>query len=117
MPSNNASSQSFHEGLKKILGDVAQLSLAPDADLQFCLQIQAMITQHVKQGLSQAFGGQMSPEVGPGPLPGQEQAQQGQGGPGGPPPQGMGGGMPGLAVDPANMDELRRTLGNTGRAA
>ena len=102
------SNATFSDGLKTILGQVAELSVLPDADLQFCLGLQAMITQHLRAGLSQAFGGNLSPDAGgPGPIPTQ-----------GPPPGAYtGGAMQGLAVDPANMDELRRTLGNTGRAA
>lgn len=104
------SNATFAEGIKGVLGQVAELSVLPDADLQFCLAIQAMITQHLRQGLSQAFGGNLSPDAGgPGPI----NPQQG----GAPPGMYTGGAMPGLAVDPANMDELRRTLGNTGRAA
>lgn len=89
------------EGLRKLLGDIADLKLSDDADLPFLINLETQILQQLKGGADQALG-------------------QGQGG--GPaglmgsaaPPPGMGSppGVPGLQQGPMlpNADELRRTL-------
>lgn len=92
---------SFENGLRKILGEVAELSTVPDADLPFCNHLQGMIVGFLRQGLQGAFGGMMSPDVAPPPL-------------GGPPPGTMtGGAMQGLNPGMPPVDELRRLVGGS----
>lgn len=109
MPSPQTN-DSFQNGLRKIIGEVAQLSTLPDADLGLCNDLQTLIANHMRQGLSQAMGGFVDPNLAPPPLQG--------GGPGGPPP-GMytGGANMGLAPGMPAVDELSRMLGNNGKVA
>jgi hypothetical protein len=99
----SSTNDSFANGLRKILGDVAQLSTVPDADLAFCSKLQVEIVQHLRMGLQQAFGGMMSQDVMPPSMAG-------------PPPGTMtGGGSPGLSPGMPAVDELSRMLGNQGQ--
>jgi hypothetical protein len=100
----SSTNDSFANGLRKILGEIAQLSTVPDADLQFCNELQGMIVGHLRQGLQAAFGGMVSPDLAPPPL--------------GPPPGTMtGGASPGLSPGMPAVDELSRMLSNDGKVA
>ncbi len=112
MPSPQTN-DSFQNGLRKIIGEVAQLSTLPDADLNLCNDMQTLIANHLRQGLTDAMGGYVNPQIGPPPL-----GPQGQGGPSGPPP-GMytGGASQGLSPGMPAVDELSRMLSNTGKVA
>ncbi len=102
------------DGLKKILSDIAQVSILPDADPQFIQQLQQMVVDHLKQmGSQQNTPGGMAGPAGP-PPPG---GPPGMAPPGaGSPPPGMmtGGAQPGLNIGGQdgmpNMDELSRML-------
>lgn len=115
MPSPQTN-DSFQNGLRKIIGEVAQLSTLPDADLNLCNDLQTLIANHLRQGVSQAMGGFVDPNVAPPPLTGG--GSPGMGGPGGPPP-GMhtGGAMMGLTPGMPAVDELSRLLSNDGKVA
>lgn len=102
------------DALKKILADLAQASILPDADTQFLSQIQQMIVEHLRaQGGGQAPGTMGQPGgLGPaaGPLPGAVPPI------GGPAP---GGAMPGMSpMGPQGSmpsgDELARVLAQAG---
>lgn len=100
------------EGLQKIVAQLAQMQLTPDADQEFLLGVQGTITQFLRTAASDTA--QQGASLG---------SQPGMGGPspaGSPPmgapnamaPGGMaGGGMGGLTTPP-NPDELRRVLAN-----
>lgn len=119
----------FEEELQKILTDVARLKTMPDADLDFCVQLEIMILQKIREpndmlaaaqaqkaGLPAPGGqpgvpgmppGQIPPGMGPGPM-GPPPGPPGAGGPGGlPMPP-----VPGLRMQPnmPNPDELRRLV-------
>lgn len=116
---------SMNEGLRKLLSQIAQLKVAPDADMDLLGGLEGMIVQYMQQVANQAAGGGGGAQGVPG---------GGMGGPsgggmggdpmaamagmGGAPPTsiapGGGGGMAGLAVGPPNMDELRRVLSGSG---
>lgn len=118
------------DGLKSILGEIAQLAALPDADPKFFTQIQMAITQHLRSaGQGQPGQGQGQPGQGPMGQPPMGQPQPGMGGPpqaAGPPPPspGMGGGFGGASVTGqiarpggpngappvTSPDELRRIL-------
>lgn len=104
---------SMNEGLKKMLGQIGLLKIAPDADNQFLLTLEAMIVERLKQTADQGAG--VSPGAAPGASPDPSAMMSGMGSasPMGIAPGG-GGGMSGLAVSPPNMDELRRVLSGTG---
>lgn len=102
--------QSMSQGLQKILGELAQLKLAPDADMQLLMGLEQAIIQSVQQKSQQQ--GQPGQPGQPGGQPG-----QGGGGPQGLPPmnpQTGGGPSMGLGSQLPNPDELRRMLGATG---
>lgn len=114
MPSMSQANDSWANGLKKILGDVAQLSTLQDADVGFAQHLQDAIVGHLRQGLATSFGQYVDPNVAPPPLDG-----GGNGGPPempqGPPPGTMtGGASPGLNPGMPAVGELARILGNTG---
>lgn len=111
------------ESLNKVIQDLSQAMVTPDADIQFLTQLQGIVVGRMRQGAGQPQGqpqgGQSPPPGGPPP---------GGGGPGGPPPgqdpNAPGGGMPGgapmqggptpngvqpLAPQPS-PDELRRLI-------
>lgn len=99
MATGQRTTNSMPEGLRKLLGDIADLKLSDDADLPFLINLETMVLQRLKGGA--------------------DQAMQGGGGPAGlmgspAPPPGMGSpqGTPGLQQGPMmpNPDELRRTL-------
>lgn len=106
----------FTEALKNILGDLAQIAALPDADLQFTVQLQGVITQFIRQQAmntigapgaqgenagAPAGGGPSSPGLGPPPAP----AGIAPGG---------GSGMAGMGTP--NADELRRVLAGAAGA-
>lgn len=106
------------EGLQSMLGDIAQLQVAPDADIPFLLDLQQRIVikihpqlqQGQQAGQGMAPGAAPSSVAGAGAIPGAGAGFAGAGGfPGagleGAPPPGLmqGAGMP-------NVDELRRVL-------
>lgn len=102
--------ETAEDSLKKILGDIAQMSILPDADPQFVQQLQQMVTDHLRQVGSATPGGMAAPGGGP----------SGGGAPSGPPlgaqpPPGMmtGGAQPSLnplSGGGINTDELQRML-------
>lgn len=97
-----ASDNTFNEAMQKIIQQIAIAGTLPDADLQFCAQLQAAITQKLR-----------------GDAIATTQAQTGGAGAnGGPPmmPPAAGGPMPGLVPSAPNMDEIRRMVGATGTA-
>lgn len=95
-----ASDNTFSEAMQKILQQIAIAATLPDADINFCAQIQAAITSKLREAAS-----------GNGPT---QQVQQGPPQMGGPSP--MGGPMQGLTPSAPNMDEIRRQLSATGTA-
>lgn len=120
-PSQSKQPQSMADGLQKLLGDVAQMMAAPDADMQFLSGLQAAIVQQIrnapglqdpKQQQMMAMQAQMGgPGGGPGGPGGLPAGAAAAGPPG---PAAMGGGMPGLTPTAPNMDEIRRMLGAQG---
>lgn len=101
----------FAEGMKKVLQQVAVLSTEPDADVNFCAQIQGAIVAFLKQGMP---GGQQQGQPGQ-PTTGAGPAGAPAGPQGGPPPGMMtGGAMQGLTPGPQAADELSRLMGGGG---
>lgn len=109
MADGTRQTNTFSEGLRKLLGSITDIKLAQDADLPFLIQLETQVLGRLKQGVDQA----LDPNAG----------MQGQGGMGGgaaglmgspAPPPGMGSpaGTPGLMQGPSpmNPDELRRML-------
>ena len=118
MAGGSRTQNTMAEGLHSLLGQIAAMKAAPDADLNMLSQFEAGVLQAIKQPQQQALaqfaqsGGALPPEI---------IAQlQGMGGPpgmgGGPPqmqsPTGNGQGMrgvpPAAALPP--VDELRRLM-------
>lgn len=101
-----ASDNTFNEAMQKILSQLAIAGTLPDADIEFLAQVQAAITQKLREGAQGAGAGQ------------QAGMQAGPSAMGGMPPQlaqqGPGGAMPGLVPSAPNMDEIRRMVGATG---
>lgn len=105
----------FVESLRNTLGDLAQIATMPDADLQFIVQLQGIITQFIRQQAMATLG---PPGGAPGGAPGGEAGAQAGGAPSqpglGPPPApqgiapGGGAGMAGMGTP--NPDELRRVM-------
>jgi hypothetical protein len=111
------------EGLRKINGDLADLKLLPDADVQFILELEKQIVMYLRQpheaaarSASEFLGGAGQPPAGPpaGPPPGMDPGGMGpaammQAGMGAPGP-----GAPGVAgVSQRRLpspDEMRRVL-------
>lgn len=109
-----ASDNTFNEAMQKILSQLAIAGTLPDADIEFLAQIQAAITQKLREGANGAGAGQQAAmQMGPDAM-----GQPGGMPPGGMPPQlaqqGPGGAMPGLVPSAPNMDEIRRMIGATG---
>lgn len=133
-------SDSMAEGLKKVLSQVAQMQVLPDADMGFLQALQQGIVHYLQQNASKmahagAMGGPPNPMAGVGggmggappssPMGG---GMGGMGGMGGgapmsppPPPAGIapggGAGMAGLSAAgqlTTNPDELRRLLSGPG---
>lgn len=98
------SNDSWVNGLKKMLGEVAQLSTLQDADVEFAQHLQDTIVGHLRQGLPGSFGPYVDPNAAPPSL-----MQQG------PPPGTMtGGATQGLSPGVPAIAELSRMLGNPG---
>jgi hypothetical protein len=131
----------FSEGLQKLLQEIAGLHVLPDADMEFLAQLQQMVVgkmrepidQQTSQGLSQVPGnpGMMPPPMGGGMPPmgagpmsggmppgGGMDAMLGMAGGGTPPGGGMGPGIPGLRQESAapSADALQRLLGSRAGA-
>lgn len=130
MATGTRTTDTFTEGLRKLLSSIQDLKTTDDADLPFIINLETEVLHRLKQQGSDALQG--------GPGPGAMMAGMGPGpggpGPGGPPPGMMGpgppgpmGGMlpgmgptpgltpapvPGLMAGPnmPNPDELRRVL-------
>jgi hypothetical protein len=118
------------EMMQRMLGDLAQAKLLPDADLQFIIELETQIITKARQpldamqqaGVTQAGGGmgmgmqgggmpQMQPPMpGPPPMPPMPPGAMPGGGqnPSMPPP----GGVPGVMSNPSapSADELQRLL-------
>lgn len=110
------------EGLQKLVMEVASLMGTPDADIEWLTDLQAHVTQKIRQPIDGAGGGPLPPagaDAGQGPMPPELAAMMGGGGPAamgpgiGAPPPGMPGPMPGgpsMSPQPPNPDELRRLM-------
>lgn len=105
------------EGLQAMLGEIAQLQVAPDADIPFLLDLQQRIVikihpqlqQQPQPGQGMAPGAAPSSVPGMGAIPGAGAGFAGAGGfPGGGPEGAPPGVMPGPNMP--NVDELRRVL-------
>lgn len=107
----------FQSGLTRMLGQIAELSVAAGADVQFCAMLQAAVAHKIRGPVEQATGGYVDPAaMQPPNLMGGGQMGPGMGG--GQPDQsqaGYGGGMIGLTPSMPNMDEIRRQLAATGK--
>lgn len=125
MASGTRQTNTASEGLRKLLGDIADMKLADDADLPFLIQLETMVLQHLKQGATNALntsgapvglGGMSAPPPGMGGPPGVPGLMQGPsmppGGPVGMPagPAMMSGGGP-------NINELTRSLRGVSTAS
>jgi hypothetical protein len=117
------------EGLKKLLRQVADLMVLPDADLQFLTSLQGTITEYIRaqsSALAQAASGNSDPTAqmqaggmaglsggGGDPLAAMMSGMMGGGGGSmGAPP---GGGNMGLNPGPVAADDLRRILSSGSR--
>lgn len=106
------------EGLQKVIQQIAALTSLPDADADFLMGLQTGVAQYLRDGAQAASGGNLQMPPGPG-APGPQSASPtmgmpGSGGLGGPPPGapgGMGMGPGTMGIQPPNMDELSRLLG------
>lgn len=104
MADGTRQTNTFSEGLRKLLGSITDIKLAQDADLPFLITLETQVLGRLKQGVDQA----LDPNAG----------MQGGGAAGlmgtPAPPPGMGSpaGTPGLMQGPGPMngDELRRML-------
>lgn len=100
MALNTRGTNTFVEGLHKLLGQLTDLKVIEDADLPFIIGIETQILQRLRDGADKALQ-PSAPSAGPGlasmsSMPGQGTAPQ----------------VPGLAQGPSmpNPDELRRVL-------
>lgn len=114
----------FVEGLQKLLGDLADLKVAPDADLDFIYQMETTVLQKIRAPQDQLAAVQAQ-QAGQGGMPSAPMPTPGAGldpsmAGAGPPPDmammgagGSGGGAPGQRMNPQmpSGDELRRLLG------
>lgn len=91
----------FQEGLQKLLKLIAELQVEPDADMQFCAQLQAMVVGKLREPIDRMA------QQGLTAAPPQPQQQGGFG-----PSPAMGGGANGLppSLGTGNVDEMRRML-------
>jgi hypothetical protein len=137
MATGTRTTDTFTEGLRKVLGDIQDLKTTDDADLPYIINLETMILQRLKQQGSDALNGtspmaagpgaMMAPGMGPMPPPGMgPPGMPPPGMPPGMPPPGMAGppgvGPPGLAPAPVpglmagpnipNIGELKRVLGS-----
>jgi hypothetical protein len=133
MATGTRTTDTFTEGLRKVLSAIQDLKTTDDADLPFIINLETEVLQYIKHGASKALqGGPMAGGPGAAMAPGMGPPPPGMGPPGMPPP-GMGGppgigGPPGMGAGPApglgpapvpglmagpnmpNPDELRRVL-------
>src|SRR4051794_32533813 len=98
-----ATNQTMQEGLNRLVADIAQMMVLPDADLDFLSQLQMAVTQYVKQPTQSQQPQSAVPGGAGGPTPG------GPPGPGIANSSGMMGGAS-MGVGTPNPDELRRML-------
>lgn len=110
----------FIESLRNTLGDLAQIAAMPDADLEFIVKLQGVITQFIRQQAMATVGGPPT-EAPPGGEAAGAPAEGGPSSPGlGPPPAppgiapGGGAGMAGMGTP--NPDELRRVMAGAAGA-
>lgn len=97
----------FGEALQRMLGDLAQMKVMPDADLPFIVDLETQVVGKLRQGIDGAQQQGLTSVPGD-PMLGQAIGMQGQAPmPPGPPP-----GVPGLRGNPmpSNPDEIRRML-------
>lgn len=111
MAAGTSGTNTMAEGLRKLLGQITDLKLTPDADLPFLINLETQVIHQINQGVEGAFknnGGGMP--GGPGGMSGGPAGLMGTPSP----PPGMGSPqmVPGLQQGPAgpNPDELRRVL-------
>ena len=106
----------FVDALRNLLGDLAQISTMPDADLQFTVQLQGVITQFIRQQALDTLGPPGGAGANAGPEAGGAPSTPGLGPP--PAPTGIepggGAGMAGMGTP--NPDELRRVMANANGA-
>ena len=117
MASGSRSTNTMTEGLRKLLGDLGDLKILPDADIPWLLNMEQQLVAKLRepydaqkqQGIGMGAG---APPPGAGGPPGMMPPGQAPGGtPGGPPRQMV----PGLSQRPQmNPDELRRVLSQGG---
>lgn len=110
------------EGLKKILSMIAQLTILPDADLNFLTQLQQTVGDQLRGG-GQAPGAGAdpnNPQGAAGAPPGPDMGSLGMPPPGvGSPPPGMNTGGASMGINPMGAmpgggDELQRMLAQQG---
>jgi hypothetical protein len=96
MTAGTRQTNTFDEGLRKLLSSITDLKLAPDADLPFVIGLETQIIQRIHQSVDNAMSGQ----------------PMGLGGMAAPPPTGAPSPVLGLQPGPSmpNPDELRRVL-------
>lgn len=109
----------FGEALQKLLRDLADMKVMPDADMAFIVDLETQVISKIRSPQDQAsMGGQSALPMDPmgggmgGPPPGPPM------GPGAMPPPGpMPPGVPGLRSNPPmpSGDELARILGGTAQ--
>jgi hypothetical protein len=119
MASGTRTTDTFTEGLRKLLSQITDLKMTDDVDLPFVINLETQVLNRLKQQGSDALNG-----VGPGPMAAGPGAMMAPGGgpmapPAalGPPPPAFGPGpVPGLMAGPSmpNPDELRRILARPG---
>lgn len=97
MATGTRTTDTFTEGLRKLLSSITDLKMTDDPDMAFIINLETMILQRLKQQGSDAINGAQAAMGGGGPMmPGGPM-------PGGPPPMGVpfpGNGPPGVGVVP-----------------
>lgn len=97
------SENTMAESLQKMLGDVADMKVLPDADLEFLIQLETVILQKLRAPIDDIMGQgqgnqqqQMQPQMAP-QVPGSAGPER----------------VPGLRMEPnmPNMDEFQRMMG------
>jgi hypothetical protein len=113
MASGTRTTDTFTEGLRKLLSQITDLKMTDDVDLPFVINLETQVLNRLKQQGSDALNGTgiagQNPLLPAMPPPGM--------GPMGPPPGLAPGPVPGLMAGPSmpNPDELRRVLAGPGR--
>lgn len=99
------SENTMAESLQKMLGDVADMKVLPDADLEFLIHLETVILQKLRAPIDDIMGQGQGRNTVPGSM--------GMGQQPGAMPMGPGGGVPGLRTEPSmpNMEEFTRSLG------